>query len=107
MATQKLSIAQYNTAPPLGLTATRAGVAIDITGATVAVIIAKGATVVNAGHQAGTIVLGTAGTLTYTPQTGDFITPGTYKAELKITYANGSIETVYDQIQIKVRKTLQ
>lgn len=107
MATQTIKIAQNNTAPAIGLTATRGGAPIDVTGATVSAIIAKGNTVVNTGHQTCTITTPTSGLVSYTPQTGDFATPGSYKVDLKVVYAGGGIETLYDQLKIKVRKTLQ
>lgn len=106
MATQRINTVQGNTAPPLLLTAKRSGVAIDVTGSTVDVIIAKGGVQVNVGHTACTIVTPTSGIVSYTPQAGDFATPGTYKADLRVTYANGTVETLYDQLQIKARKHL-
>lgn len=106
MATQTVNTVQGNSAPPLLLTAKRSGVAIDVTGATVNLIISKGS-VVNAGHQACTLVTPTSGIVSYSPQVTDFATPGTYKADLQIIYANGTIETLYDQLKIKARKKLQ
>lgn len=106
MATQRISTVQGNTAPPLLLTAKRSGTAIDVTGATVDIIIAKGNVQTNTGHTLCTIVTPTSGIVSYTPQAGDFATPGTYKADLRVTYSNGTIETLYDQLLIKARKHL-
>lgn len=106
MATQKINTVVGNTAPPLVLTCQRNGVAIDVTGCTVSLIIANGSTVTNTGHQTCALTTPTSGVVTYTPQTGDIPNPSTYKADLKIVYADGSIETLYDQLQIKARKAL-
>jgi hypothetical protein len=106
MATQRITTVQGNTAPPLLLTAKRSGTAIDVTGATVDVIIAKGGVQVNTGHTLCTIVTPTSGIVSYTPQAGDFATPGTYKADLRVTYADATVETLYDQLLIKARKHL-
>jgi hypothetical protein len=104
---QTINTVQGNTAPALGITAKRAGVVIDVTGATVDLIIARGSTVVNTGHTACTLVTPISGLVSYTPGANDFISPGTYKADLRITYAgDGSVETLYDQLKIKVRKHL-
>lgn len=106
MATQKLNTVQGNTAPHLTLNAQRVGVAIDITGATVDIFIFKGSTQTNIGHTLCTIVTPTSGTVSYAPQAGDFSTPGTYKADLQVTYVDGTIERLYDQLLIKARKKL-
>lgn len=107
MAVRKIKITEDNTAPSLLLTAERDGVAIDVSGSTVELIIAKGSTIKNAGHQGCTLVAPTSGRVQYNPQTGDFDTPGTYKADLKITYGDGSIETLFDQLKFQVRRKLQ
>jgi hypothetical protein len=107
MAVKKIKIVEDNTAPAYLLTAQREGVAIDLTGCTVALIIAKGSTITNTGHQACTLVAPTSGRVQYSPQAGDFATPGTYKADLKITYGDGSIETMRDQLKFQVRRKIQ
>lgn len=104
MAVQTIKIVQGNTAPPLLLTAKRGGVSIDVTGATVDAFIAKGGVSVNTGHTLCTIVTATSGVVSYTPLAGDFATPGTYKADLRVTYSNATVETLYDQLKIVARK---
>jgi hypothetical protein len=106
MAVQKLQIVAGNSAPPWLLTAKRAGVPIDVTGCTVTLILAKGSTITNVGHQPCTLVTPVSGLVQYTPTVTDCPTPGTYKADLKVVYANGGIEILYDQLQIKARKHL-
>lgn len=106
MAVRKINIVEDNSGPPLLLTLKREGVAIDVTGCTVNLIIAKGTTITNTGHQGCTLVTPTAGVVQYTPQSTDFSTPGTYKADIEITYANGSVERLYEQLKIKARRKL-
>lgn len=107
MAVRKIKIVEDNTAPGILLTAQRDGVAIDLTGATVKLILAKGSTITNTGHQSCTLVTPTSGRVQYDPEAGDFATPGTYKADLEVTYADGSIERLYDQLKFQVRRKLQ
>lgn len=107
MAVQKIKIVEDNTAPSIVLTAQRDGAAIDVTGATVELILAKGSNITNTGHQECTIVTPTSGRVQYDPQDGDFATPGKYKADLKVTYSNGTVETLYDQLTFQVRRKLQ
>lgn len=106
MSVQKINIVQENTAPALLLTLKRDGSVIDVTDCTVNLIIAKGNTVVNALHQGCTLVTPTSGIVQYTIVTGDFDTPGTYKADIEIVYADLSQEKLYDQLKLKVRKAL-
>jgi hypothetical protein len=107
MATQKIKWVEDNTAPPIVLTLERGGVIIDVTAATVNLIIARGNTITNTGHQACVPTTPTSGVVTYSPQVGDFPTPGTYKADVQIIYGDGSKEVLYDQLQLKARKRIQ
>lgn len=104
MSVQTIKIVAGNTAPPWQLTAKRAGIAIDLTGCTVALILVKGNTVTNAGHQACSLVTATAGVVSYPPLTTDAASPGKYKADLKVTYPNATFEILYDQLVIQARK---
>lgn len=107
MAVRKIKIVEDNTAPAIFLTAQREGVAIDVTGCTVELIIAKGAVITNTGHQGCTLVTPTAGRVSYSPQIGDFSSPGQYKADLKITYPDATYEVLYDQLRFQARRRLQ
>lgn len=107
MAVRKIKIVEDNTAPSLLLTAQREGTAIDVTGCTVALVISKGNVITNTGHQNCTLVTPTSGRVQYDPQAGDFSTPGVYKADLRITYADSTVETLYDQLKFQVRRKLQ
>lgn len=103
---QTIKVVATNTAPPWQLTAKRAGIAIDLTGCTVSLILARGNTVTNTGHQACTVVTPTSGVVSYAPQATDVPTPGSYKADLKVVYPNATSEILYDQLVIKARKKL-
>jgi hypothetical protein len=106
MAVQTIKVVAGNSAPPWLLTAKRAGVAIDVTGATVSLILAKGNTITNAGHQACSLVTPTAGLVKYSPAVTDVPTPGKYKADLKVVYADTTVEILYDRLVIQARKAL-
>jgi hypothetical protein len=101
---QIIKIVATNTAPPWQLTAKRSGVAIDLTSCSVDLILVKGNTVLNTGHQACTILTPTSGVVSYSPLVTDVPTPGKYKADLKVTYPNGTVERLYDQLVISARK---
>lgn len=106
MAVQTIKIVAKNTAPPWQLTAKRSGVAINLTGCTVALILGRGNTVLNAGHQACSLVTPTSGIVSYTPLSTDCPTPGKYVADLKVTYPDSTYEILYDQLVISARKGL-
>lgn len=106
MAVKTQKIVAGNSAPAWLLTAKRAGVAIDVTGCTVSLILAKGNTVTNTGHQACTLVTPTSGVVSYSPRVTDCPNPGKYKADLKVTYPDATVEILYDQLVIQARKAL-
>ena len=106
MAVRTINIVEDNTAPAISLTLKREGVPIDVTGCDVALIIAKGNTITNAGHQDCTLVTPSSGLVQYEPQAGDFPSAGNYKADIQITYPNLSVERLYDQLKLKARKKL-
>ena len=106
MPVRTINLVEDNTAPPLQLTLEREGVAINITDCTVNLIIARGNTITNADHQECTIVSAVAGEVSYAIDADDFASPGTYKADIEITYADASVERLYDQLKIKARRKL-
>lgn len=106
MAVKKINIVQNNTAPAISLTLKREGTVIDLTGCTVELILARGSTITNTGHQECTVVTPTSGVIQYDPETTDFATPGTYKADVRVTYADASFEVLYDQVKFKVRRRI-
>jgi len=95
-----------NTAPPLQITCERSGSAINLTSCTVKLVIAKGATITQAGRNA-TITSASTGVITYTPLTTDFPTAGSYKVDVVITYSDLSVEVLYNQLKVKARAKIQ
>lgn len=97
-----LKLVATNTAPPIAITCERDSVAIDLTGCTVTLIIAKGATITQAAGSC-TITTASSGLISYSPLTTDFPTAGTYKGDVKVVYSNGTIEILYEQLKVKAR----
>jgi len=104
MATIKIKTVVGNTAPPLVLTAKRNGTVINLSGCTVSLIITQGTTTLNTGHQGCTITDSANGIVSYTRQAGDTPSVGAYTCDLKITYADTTVEILYDQIRLLARK---
>lgn len=104
MANQTIKIVAKNTAPAWQITAQRAGTIIDVSGCIVSLIIVKGNTVLNSGHQTCVLVIPTSGIVSYSPLSTDIPGPGSYKSDLLINYPNGTYERLYDQLIIKARK---
>lgn len=105
MATSLKTVAG-NTAPPLLITCERAGAVIDLTSATSVTLKIKGRTGITQTGRAAAITTAVAGLVTYTPLTTDFPTAGSYKGDLKITYADASFEILYEQLKMKARAPL-
>lgn len=102
-----LKITQGSTAPIYDLTLKRDdGSVIDLTNTTPTMKLCRGTTQTNIGHEALTIVSAGAGIAGWKPGTGDLPTPGTYKGDIKVTYADTSYEILYGQLTVKVRKAL-
>lgn len=101
MATN-LKITAGNTAPSWQITCERDGVAIDLTGCTVKVTIAKGSVVTKAAGTC-TILDNSGGIVSYTPTATDCPQGGTYKVDVKITYSDNSYEILYEQLKVKTR----
>lgn len=100
-----LKIAAGNTAPTWLINCERAGTAIDLTGCTVTLIIAKGNVVTNA-SAAATITSASGGIISYAPISTDCPTSGTYKVDVKVTYSDLTHEVLYEQLKVKARKTI-
>lgn len=98
-----------NTAPAYVITCDRDdGTIIDLTNTTVTMKLFNGATQTNGttGHDACTIVAAPSGQMSWQPKTGDLPSPGSYKGDVKVTYADTTFETLYGQFLLKVRKLL-
>lgn len=93
-----------NTAPTYVITCTRDGTAIDLTGATITLILKKrGGSVTNTGHQTCTLVTPASGIISYTALAADFATVGTYTGDVKVVYSGGGIEILFQQARWRVR----
>lgn len=101
-----IKVVAGNSAPPQLHTLKRDGTPIDVTGCDVDLIIVKGGVVTNADHQACVLSVPVNGVVQYTPETTDWPTAGNYKADVKITYPNGSFEILYDELKFKARRPL-
>jgi hypothetical protein len=93
-----------NTSPNIVITVQRNSTAIDVTGASVLLIITKEktGTVTNTG-QSCALTTPTTGIVTYTPLAGDFPTSGRYLGEIKITYSSGKVERINEEILFVAR----
>lgn len=101
-------IVENNTAPAYQITCERDGTAIDLTGASVDLILQNksNATITNTGHQGCSLVTATAGIISYTALSTDFDDAGTYVGDIKITYNGGGVEILYNQAKWKVRSKI-
>lgn len=106
MAVRVIKVVEDNTAPTIDLTLEREGVAIDLTDADVDLIISDGSSITNTGHQACTVTDADTGEVSYQPEAGDFPTAGSYKGDIKITYADTTYEILYEQLKVKARAKL-
>ena len=100
-----LKIVAGNTAPNWVITCERENVAIDLTGATVSLIIAKGNTITQANGVA-TLVTAASGIISYSPLATDTPTSGSYKIDVKIIYPDLKVERLYEQLKVKARKPI-
>lgn len=105
MARANFNIVEDNTAPAYQITCQRDGTAINLTGASVDLIIENKSTgsITNTGHQGCTIVTATSGIISYAAEAGDFSSAGTYVGDVKVTYSGGGVEILYGQVIWKVR----
>lgn len=93
-----------NNAPDLVITVQRNGTAIDVSGATVTLIITneRTGTVTNS-VQTCTLTTPISGIVTYSPAAGDFATGERYLGEVKIVYSTGKIERLVELLTIVAR----
>lgn len=94
-----------NNAPDLVITCQRNGTAINVTGATVKLIIQNERTGIctNTGSQNCTLTTPASGIVTYSPSITDFPQEGRYVCDIKITYSNGKIEDLRELILVIAR----
>lgn len=103
-----LKAVKNNTAPAYDITCDREdGTIINLTGCTVTMkLFFNGAqTNTTSGHDACAIVDANKGIVSWQPKVGDLPNAGKYKGDVKVTYPDGSSETLYGQFKLKVRDT--
>jgi len=106
---EKIRLVQGDTAPALTvtLTDTNTGAAINITGATVRLKFRAAGAETLQSTLTGSVTNGAAGQIVFywsdDPQSlsGD---PGDYEGEIEITFADNTIQTVYDLLKFKLRQ---
>lgn len=105
MATN-IYMVEGDTAPDRTFNITRSGTAVDLSSATVKLVITDTSTglVTNAGHQDCDITApATGGVVTYIFATGDIASPNVHFGDIIATYGSGQIETDFDRIMFHVR----
>jgi hypothetical protein len=106
---EKIRLVQGDTRPSLvtTLTDSTTGAAINITGATVRLKFRAAGSPTVRSTLIGTVTDGAAGTVVFdwsddpTSLDGD---PGDYEGEIEITFADTTIQTVYDLLKFKLRQ---
>lgn len=101
-------IVEDNTAPAYAITCTRGSTALDLTAASTVTIIIKNkatGTITQTG-KAATITSPSTGLISYTADSTDFPSAGTYVADVKVTYSDGGVEILYGQCKWKVRSKI-
>lgn len=101
-----LKYVQNDTAPSIDFTVTRAGSAVDLTGATVKFKIKRDDTDArtNDSNNTCTVNSATGGTCTYAFTSGDLPAATTYSCDLEITHASGKVETNPQVVKIVARE---
>mgnify|MGYP000943571671 CR=1 FL=1 len=105
MATE-IYMVEGDTAPDRTFNITRSGAAVDLSSATVKLVIVDTGTglVTNGGHQECDINSpATAGIVTYLFDDGDIASPNVHFGDIVATYGSGQVETDFDRILIHVR----
>ena len=99
-----------NQEPDLRFTLQNNSAVIDLTNATrvdLILISDDSQAVVNTGHQACSIVSpATSGIVDYEQNSADFALAGRYVGEAKITYTNGRVQILHEQVVVIVRDDL-
>jgi hypothetical protein len=107
--TEKIKLVKDDTRPALVTTITddTTGTAVDLTGATVVLKVrAVGMTTLQA-TVAGSLTAPLAGQVTFFPATAPAMLQGDagdYEGEIEITFADGTVQTVYDPLKFKIRE---
>lgn len=101
-----VNMVQNDTAPSLPFTIKRSGIAVDLTGATVKLLIHDNTTNVRTNDATNGCVIGTpatGGTCTYNFTSTDLPDATSYNCDLQITYPSTKVETAFDIVVINAR----
>jgi len=106
---EKIRLVHGDTAPPLNVTLTDSttGAAVNISGATVRLKFRAAGTTTLRSTLVGSVTNGAAGQVSFfwsddpTALTGD---AGDYEGEIEITFADTTVQTVYDLLKFKLRQ---
>lgn len=106
---EKIRLVQGDTAPPLTvtLTDTTTNAAINVTGATVRLKFRPVGSETLRGTLIGSVTNGAGGVVVFFWSDEPTIldgNPGDYEAEIEITFADNTIQTVYDLLKFKLRQ---
>lgn len=99
-----------NTAPQYSITCKRPdGTVINLTGTTVGLYLYLNKVQQNIGRETSTVTIlnATGGIIGWQPGSGDFSQKGQYKANIRITYADSSVEVLYNQALFSARNLIQ
>lgn len=103
----KLLTVKSNSAPSIIITLERSGSPINVTGCTVDLFINLSGSVINTGHTGCTLTTPASGIVTYDLLAADTATAGLANCEARITYADTSVEIIYQKFQLNIRDNLQ
>jgi len=98
-----------NTAPQYQIICDRPdGTVINLTSCTVELFLYLKKVQQNIGNESSTVTILTAasGLIGWQPHSGDFNQKGSYKANVIVTYADSSVETLYNQALFSVRNLI-
>jgi hypothetical protein len=104
MASTTIKTVAGNTAPPVVLTLEREGTIIDLTGCSVTLTIKNlGTGTITVSNAPCTVTNAVGGIITYVRGATDIPTAGAYVADVKVTYADGTSEILYNQQKFSAR----
>lgn len=94
-----------NNSPDLVFTVQRQGTVIDVTGATVQLFIRNERTndTMNSSQAGCNLTTPGQGKVTYPVKATDFPTEDRYICDIKVTYASGKVEYIYEEVQVLAR----
>jgi hypothetical protein len=106
---EKIKLVQGDTKPALvcNITDDVTGVALNITGATVRLKFREAGALALTATVTGVVTDGAAGQVVFYPASAPEMLqgePGDYEGEIEITFADSTVQSVYDILKFKVRE---